>query len=89
MPKRIESPPVLRDVTTALHMCRVNLDTMRFAFVADKPDMLIEAMNELEKTISDLTRKIEFASNTADAKIFPSPTSQSLRLQQSDHSARP
>jgi hypothetical protein len=45
-------------VRTATHMLKANLTAVRAAIVMDDQAMLVEAVNEMEKTIRDLNSKI-------------------------------
>ena len=44
-------------IITAIHMLRCNASAIRFGVVANKPDMVVDAVNDMDKTISELEKK--------------------------------
>jgi hypothetical protein len=43
-------------ISTAVHMLRSNITSLRATIVLDKPDMLLEIVNDMEKTLGELSR---------------------------------
>jgi hypothetical protein len=52
-----------RKIATAVQMLRANISALRATVVLDKPDMMIEIVNEMDKTIEELTRLVRGDSN--------------------------
>jgi uncharacterized protein Yka (UPF0111/DUF47 family) len=47
-----------KKIATAVHMLRSNVASLRATIVLDKPEMLIEIVNQMEKTLDELSRNL-------------------------------
>jgi hypothetical protein len=47
-----------QQIKTAVHMLRSIVTSLRATIVLDKPDMLLEIVNDMEKTLAELSRTL-------------------------------
>lgn len=47
-----------RKIATAVQMLRSSISALRATIVRDKPDMMVEVVNEMDKTIEELARLV-------------------------------
>jgi hypothetical protein len=43
-------------VQTAIHMLKCQIAAIRYGIICDKPDMIVDAVNEMEKTLVNLEK---------------------------------